>query len=328
MTLNPRPRPSQPADVRFIDLLDRDESFEEAFLAGMKARAKALPCRFLYDAQGSALFEAITTLPEYYPTRAEIGILDDHAGAIAELIGPNATLIELGSGSSLKTGILLRRMKAPAAYMPVDVSRAALRAAAGRIAGDYPGLSVVAICADYAAGFSLPESQGRRAAFFPGSTIGNLNRGEAISLLEAWRERLGTDGLMIVGVDLKKDPRRLIAAYDDAAGVTAAFIKNILARANRELGADFDLAAFGYEAGWNAAAGRIEMRVRSLRAQTVEAAGARISLRKGEAIHIENSHKYGLEEFSALARAAGFSPRARVVDEERLFSVHVLAAGS
>lgn len=326
MTLNPRPRPSEPADVRFIDLLDREESFEEAFLAGMKAREKALPCRFLYDAQGSALFEAITKLPEYYPTRTEIGILKDHAGDIAALIGPNAALVELGSGSSLKTDILLRRMIAPAVYMPVDVSREHLRAAATRVAGDYPGLSVVAICADYAAGFSLPESAGRRAAFFPGSTIGNLRRGEAISLLEAWRERLGADGLMIVGVDLKKDPKRLLAAYDDAAGVTEAFIKNILARANRELGADFDLAAFGYEARWNAEAGRIEMGVRSLRAQTVEAAGARISLRKGETIHVENSHKYGIEEFSALARAAGFSPRARFVDAARLFSVHILAA--
>lgn len=317
-------RPDARPDFRFIDLLDREESFEEAFLAGMTGAEKSLPCRFLYDAKGSALFDRICGLEEYYPTRTEIGILIDNAGALAELIGPRAALVELGSGSSVKTHILLRRMKSPAAYMPVDVSREQLRAAAEGVARDYPGLAVTAICADYAERFALPECEGRRVAFFPGSTIGNLARGEAIALLDAWRERLGAGGLMIVGVDLKKDPKRLEAAYNDAAGVTEAFIMNILARANRELGGDFDPAAFAYDARWNAAAGRIEMRVESRRRQTVRAAGAAIAFAQGEAIHIENSHKYGLEEFTALARAAGFAPRARFVDAARLFSVHVL----
>jgi dimethylhistidine N-methyltransferase len=319
-------RPNALPDFRFIDLLDSEESFGEAFLAGMTARDKSLPCRFLYDAEGSALFDRICALEEYYPTRTEIGILIDNASALADLIGPLAALVELGSGSSVKTHILLRRMKSPAAYMPVDVSREHLRAAAEGIACEYPGVAVTAICADYAERFALPDCEGRRVAFFPGSTIGNLTRGEAISLLEAWRERLGRDGLLIVGVDLKKDPSRLEAAYNDAEGVTEAFIKNILARANRELGGDFDLDAFDYDARWNAEAGRIEMRVESRRRQKARAAGADIALEKGETIHIENSHKYGLEEFTALARAAGFSSRARFVDAARLFSVHVLAA--
>lgn len=319
-------RQSALPEFRFVDFLDSEESFEEAFLAGMTGRDKSLPCRFLYDAEGSALFDRICELEEYYPTRTEIGILIDNAAALAELIGPRAALVELGSGSSLKTHILLRRMNSPAAYMPVDVSREHLRAAAEGLAREYPGLAVTATCADYAERFALPDCEGRRVAFFPGSTIGNLARGEAIALLEAWRERLGPDGLMIVGVDLKKDPKRLEAAYNDAAGVTEAFIKNILVRANRELGGDFDLDAFAYDARWKAEAGRIEMRVESRRRQKVTAAGAVIALAKGETIHIENSHKYGLEEFTALARAAGFSSRARFVDNQRLFSVHVLAA--
>lgn len=327
MTVENRAKSIESARFRFVDLLGREESFEEAFLAGMGAPEKALPCRFLYDAQGSALFDRICALPEYYLTRVETAILNDNAQAVAELIGRKAALIELGSGSSVKTHILLTRMKSPASYMPVDVSREHLRAAAEGVAGDYSGLKVIAVCADYAARFSLPECEGRRVAFFPGSTIGNLAREEAVSLLAAWRERLGSDGLMIVGVDLKKDPKRLEAAYDDSKGVTEQFIKNMLARANRELGGDFNPDAFIYDARWNEAAGRVEMRLVSALAQTVEAAGARFTLAEGEAIHIENSHKYGLEEFSALARRAGFATRARFVDKDSLFSVYVLAAG-
>lgn len=314
------------AEIEFVDLLEREASFEDAFRAGMAAPEKAIPCRFLYDAEGSALFDRICDLPEYYPTRTEIGILKKEGGRIADLLGENAALIELGSGSSVKTRLLLDRMRAPAAYMPIDVSREHLRGAAKSIAEDYSGLRVVAVCADYGADFALPERDGRRVAFFPGSTIGNLFRDEAVDLLSAWRSRLGENGLMIVGVDLKKDPRRLEAAYNDVAGVTERFIKNILARANRELGADFDLAAFDYDARWNAAEGRVEMHLVSRRRQTARVAGVVIRFEKGEPVHVENSHKYGPEEFAALARRAGFSQRARFIDAESLFSVHVLSS--
>ncbi|MEE2690256.1 MAG: L-histidine N(alpha)-methyltransferase [Pseudomonadota bacterium] len=312
-------------EIGFHDFEPRSQSFEEAFLAGMAGGEKAVPCRFLYDAQGSQLFDDICELPEYYPTRTETKILKARAGEIAELIGPGAALVELGSGSSIKTRILLDRMKSAAAYMPVDVSREHLRAAAQDIAADYPHLKVEAVCADYGAAFELPPSPGRRVGFFPGSTIGNLDAGEALALLKSWRGRLGPDGMMIVGVDLKKDPRILEAAYNDSAGVTEAFIKNILARANRELDGDFDLDRFRYEARWSPAAGRIEMHLSSIGAQKAQAAGRLFRFAAGERIHVENSHKYGVEEFSALARAAGFSRRAVYTDADRLFSVHALA---
>lgn len=325
MTFKPQ-RARARAPIAFHDFEPQSESFEEAFLAGMRRKAKAVPCRFLYDARGSALFDAICALPEYYPTRVETRILKARAGEIAALIGPGAALIELGSGSSVKTRILLDRMIAPAAYMPVDVSREHLRAAAEDVAAAYPAIPVEAVCADYAAGFALPATPGRRVAFFPGSTIGNLEADEARALLDGWRARLGPGGLMIVGVDLKKDPRILEAAYNDSEGVTEAFIKNILARANAELAAAFDLDRFRYDARWDARAGRIEMHLASIGAQTVSVAGAKARFADGERLHVENSHKYGVEEFSALARAAGFSRRAVYADPDRLFSVHVLAA--
>lgn len=314
------------APVAFHDFEPRSESFEQAFLDGMARTEKAVPCRFLYDARGSALFDDICALPEYYPTRVETRILKARGAEIAALIGSGATLIELGSGSSVKTRLLLDRMIAPAAYTPIDVSREHLRAAAEEIAADYPAISVEAVCADYAAAFALPETPGRRVAFFPGSTIGNLEAEEARALLEGWRARLGPDGLMIVGVDLKKDPRILEAAYNDSEGVTEAFIKNILARANAELSAAFDLDRFRYEARWNAGAGRIEMHLVSIGAQSVCVAGRTARFADGERLHVENSHKYGVEEFSSLARAAGFSRRAVYADADRLFSVHALSA--
>lgn len=323
MTARAKPA-AVPQNFEFIDLLEREESFEEAIAEGLSGAQKAIPCRFLYDARGSELFDEICVLPEYYPTRTEIAILKENADAMARLIGPDAALVELGSGSSIKTHILLRRMNSPAAYVPVDVSREHLRASASDLAADYPGLRVIAICADYAAPFDLPDTSGRNVAFFPGSTIGNLSRDGALDLLKTWRRRLGDDGMMIVGVDLKKEPRILEAAYDDAAGVTETFIRNILERANRELGADFDLSGFDYDARWNADEGRVEMRLVSTGDQRADVAGKTYRFAKGESVHVENSHKYGLEEFSALARKAGFDSAARYVDADRLFSVHVL----
>lgn len=309
----------------FVDCGVEEESFAAAVVAGLNKRNKAIPCRFLYDERGSALFDQICELPEYYLTRTETGILRTHARAIADLIGPRACLIELGSGSSVKTRILLDALHSPSLYAPIDISREHLRGAASALAEDYPTLRVQAICADYAQDLPLPEIGRRPVAFFPGSTIGNLGPREALGLLRAWRKRLGKNGLMIIGADLKKDPRVLEAAYDDGAGVTEAFIRNILVRIRRELGADIDPEAFDYQARYVESAGRVEMHLRAQRAQTLSIAGESIAIAAGERIHVENSHKYAVQEIIALGRAAGFAPAACFSDADHLFSVHVWA---
>lgn len=315
----------QDAGADFVGRRERDE-FREAAIAGLSQVVKSIPPRFLYDERGSSLFERICALPEYYLTRAETTILRRRAREIAELVGENAFLIELGSGASLKTRILLDALKAPAGYAPIDVSRAMLRDAAAAIALDYPQLRIAAVCADYAEEFPLPDIGSRRVGFFPGSTIGNLDLSGAATLLRSWRRRLGSTGLMVLGVDLKKNPSVIQAAYGDSAGVTKRFIKNILIRANRELGADFDLASFAYEARYRRDAGRVEMRLRSVRDQTVCVAGRRFSFAAGETIHIEDSHKYSPDELDQLAARSGFAPLARYVDGGDLFSVEVWAA--
>lgn len=312
--------------LRFHDHLSHQQSFAEAVVWGLSQPQKAIPCRFLYDARGSALFDQICALPEYYLTRTETAILRTHAAHIARLIGPSASLIELGSGSSVKTRILLDALERPACYAPIDVSRQHLKQAAANIAADYPALRVDAICADYSEDFPLPACGVRRAAFFPGSTLGNLTRADALSLLRDWRTRLGGDGLMVLGLDLKKDRATLEAAYDDRAGVTRAFIFNILLRANREIGADFDLDAFAYEAYYDPEQGRVEMHLASRAAQTVTLADQRFQLAAGERIHVEHSHKYSPQEARALGEAAGFEPLACYQDEHALFSVHVWQA--
>jgi dimethylhistidine N-methyltransferase len=315
----------RPGRVAFYDFSRKQESFEEAVVAGLSRAQKSIPSRFLYDAEGSALFDRICTLPEYYPTRAEMEILAARARAIARLIGPEATLIELGSGSSVKVRLLLDAMDHPAAYLPIDVSGEHLLAAAEALASDYPELFVAAICADYADTFALPATPGggREVAFFPGSTIGNLEPGEAEVFLSGWA-RSGSD--MIVGVDLVKSRAVLEPAYDDAEGVTAAFSLNLLARANRELGADFDLKAFAHRSRWNLAASRIEIGIESLRPQTVRAAGHAYSFGRGERIETEHSYKYSRDGFADLARRAGYDPIAVWTDRSGLFSVHYLKA--
>lgn len=317
--------------IAFHDLAPRQEGFEEALVRGLSQGArggsKAIPCRFLYDARGSALFDAICELPEYYPTRTETGILRARAGEIADLAGPACQLIELGSGSSTKVRILLDALTAPAAYVAIDISGEHLRRAAEAVAADYPDLNVAAVCADYAQPFALPQIEGgrRRLGFFPGSTIGNLTPDEAEAFLTLWAERLGPGSAMIVGVDLKKDRAILEPAYDDAAGVTAAFSLNVLARANRELGADFDLEAFRHSALWREDRGRIEINLVSLKAQAATVGGRSFAFAEGEAVHIEDSCKYSVEEFRALARRAGFQPLECWTDTAGLFSVHYLA---
>ena len=312
--------------VAFHDFAPTHASFLEAVLDGLSRRAKAIPCRFLYDERGSQLFDLICEQPEYYPTRTELRIIERHAPDIAALAGPRAELIELGSGSSRKVGLLLDAMDAPAAYVPIDISREQLYAAARRTAAERPGLEVHAVCADYAQAFALPAAggQGRRVAFFPGSTIGNFTRSEAKAFLAAWARRLGPGAAMIIGVDLKKSTDILDRAYDDAAGVTAAFSLNLLDRANRELGADFDLEGFRHEARWAPDRGCVEIHLVSLADQTVRVAGHAFHLARGERLHIEDSHKYEVEEFADLARGAGFDWSCAWTDPQGLFSVQVL----
>jgi dimethylhistidine N-methyltransferase len=307
----------------FVDCSRQTESFAEAVLNGLSGRQKSIPCRFLYDERGSQLFDRICTLPEYYPTRTETAILTEHAGEIAALIGPEACVVELGSGASVKTRILLDALKRPAIYAPIDVSAEHLKSAADAIARAYPGLRVAAICGDYADDLPIPIGGRTRVAFFPGSTIGNLEHAGALSLLRRWRNQLGEDGMMILGADLQKSATIIEAAYNDAAGVTEAFIKNILVRINRELGGDIELDGFGYEARYVAQSRRVEMHLRSRAAQEATICGRRIAFAAGERIHVENSHKYTIAEMTALGREAGFAPVAHYVDREKLFSVHV-----
>ena len=312
--------------VAFYDHATEQDSFLEAVLEGLSRPQPAIPCRFLYDERGSALFDRICELEEYYPTRTETAILARHGRDIAALAGPEAQLIELGSGSSVKVRLLLQAMDRPAAYVAVDISREHLRRAAQALAADFPGVAVIAVCADYAEGFPLPEvaAPGRRIAFFPGSTIGNLEPEEALAFLRRWCRRLGPDAAMAVGVDLKKDARVLHAAYDDSLGVTAAFSLNLLARANAELGADFDLEGFVHEARYDEDRGRVEIHLRSLKDQTVQVAGRRFGFARGDRLHVEHSYKYAVGEFQDLARRAGFSAGPVFTDPAGLFSVHYL----
>lgn len=309
----------------FHDLEPELEDFEAAVLAGLGGDAKTLPCKFFYDQEGSRLFDRICTLDEYYPTRTEIALLDRRADEIAALMGEGCHLIEFGSGSSVKIRILLA---APAAYTAVDISRDHLLAAAGQLAGDFPSIEVIAVCADYTRPFDAPRPRARpdakRVGFFPGSTIGNFTRAEAVAFLATARGILD-GGDMLIGVDLKKDAALLDAAYDDAQGVTAAFNLNLLARINRELGGDFDLAAFAHRAFYNETEGRIEMHLVSARRQHATVAGRTFDFDAGETIHTENSYKYSIAEFQALARCAGFEPLHAWTDADDLFSIHYLS---
>lgn len=275
---------------------------------GLSLPQKALSPKYFYDAEGSRLFEAICELAEYYPTRTEIGVLRSAAAEIAELIAPETALVEFGSGASVKTRILLDAAPQLGAYAPIDISREALDAAAQAIARDYPKLTVAPLAEDFTTAIHLPaEISGRPVlGFFPGSTIGNFAPDEARGFLLGARRLLGEAARFIVGLDLVKPERELVAAYDDALGVTAAFNKNLLTRINRELGGDFDLDAFVHRARWNARESRIEMHLESLRDQTVRVGGRRFAFRAGETLHTENSYKFTLEGFSALARSAGW----------------------
>jgi dimethylhistidine N-methyltransferase len=314
------------SSVEFIDLNPALESLREAALAGLALPQKAIPPKFLYDARGAELFERICTLPEYYPTRSEIEILHRHARDIAGRMGRHAQLVEYGAGAADKVRTLLSAMDQPDRYVAIDVSCEQLRDATARLAADYPELAITGICADYTKSVPLPQAvRGARVGFFPGSTIGNFTRQEAVEFLRAAARTLA-GGALLIGVDLKKDKARLDAAYNDSAGITAAFILNILHRINRELGADFDASQFTYLGEYSEEDGRVEMFVQSRRRQSVTVAGRRFDFAAGEKLHVEYSCKYDVAEFQDLARRAGFAPSGLWTDSAGNFSVHYLLA--
>jgi len=302
--------------------------FEADVLAGLSCTPKSIPAKHFYDEEGSRLFEEITELEEYYPTRTEIGLLTTAAPEIAPYISEGATLVEFGSGASTKTRLILDAAPQTAVYVPVDISEEALAAAAASINADYPNLIVAPLAGDFTQNIDLPEAaKGRpRTGFFPGSTIGNFEHDDAVAFMAAARRLLRSGAQFVVGVDLVKDEGVLVRAYDDARGVTAAFNKNLLARMNRELGADFDPDAFAHRAIWNAEKSRIEMHLVSLRDQTAHVAGRAFRFAAGETIHTENSHKFTPDGFEALAREAGWRALARWISPEPAFAVFLIAA--
>ena len=292
---------------------------------GLSLPQKAIPPKYFYDAEGSRLFDAITRLPEYYPTRTEIGILDENRAAIGEHVDAGACLVEYGSGSSIKVRILLAACQ-PHSYVPVDISKDHLVASARAIYDDFPALSVYPTCADYTQPFELPPAVAELppVAFFPGSSIGNFDPSAADGFLCAVAQTLGPGGTLIVGVDAKKDPEVLARAYNDAAGVTARFNENLLRHLNTALGTDFDLDGFEHRAIYNAEAGRIEMYLDAVRDQVVRINGDAVELAVGEALHTENSYKYAPDEFIAKAERAGFECVEAYLDDRRYFMVLLL----
>jgi dimethylhistidine N-methyltransferase len=313
--------------ARLVDLAPELVSFRDAVLSGLAGSPKSVPPTYFYDARGSELFEQICNLPEYYPTRTETSILRRNASDIARRIGPGAQIIEYGSGASDKVRIILDALEQPVAYMPVDISGEYLGDVAERLAADYPALEVTAVVADYRHPFAAPAPRRRartRASLFTGSTIGNFTPEEAMDFLGHAARRLAGGGALVIGADLRKDPGLLHAAYNDAAGVTAAFNLNLLTRINRELDGTFDVSAFDHYAFYNPVENRIEMHLVSRRPQRVTVSGRSFYFASGESIHTENSYKFDVDGFRDMARRAGFIPEAVWLDEERWFSVHLL----
>lgn len=303
------------------------DALTEEVLAGLRKRPKELSPVWFYDELGSFLFDSICELPEYYITRTEVQIMRQHSPEMAQHIGPDAALIELGSGTSLKTRLLLDHMDSPAAYVPVDIAREHLLNAAGLLAQDYPDLRIIPVCADFSQPFELPPhiaSARKRVVYFPGSTLGNFERDQAQRLLTRMRRMVGMNGAVLIGIDLRKDPRVLERAYDDEAGVTAEFNRNALRHVNRELGADFDLDAFEHLAIWVEDQSRIEMHLVSTREQVVHLGGENVRIARGEHLRTEYCHKYTLESFDHIAATAGLAVSRVWLDSDRQFSVQLL----
>lgn len=317
--------------VRFYHLLAAQQSLLKEVLAGLAKPQKQIPAKFFYDRRGCELFDAICGLPEYYLTPTETAMMQQFAAEMAQLLGAGCLLIEYGSGTGRKTRILLERLHPPV-YMPIDIACEQLRASSRELALAFPGMQVIAVCADYSEPIALPEcfvpGLKRRAIYFPGSTIGNFTKEETVVFLRRALRVVGPGGAMLVGVDSKKPTAQLDAAYNDSRGITAEFNLNLLTRINRELKGDFRLENFRHRAFYNSGEGRIEMHLESLVAQQVVIQGRRFGFSAGETIHTENSYKYSVDEFQQLARQAGFEPLRAWTDAQQLFSVHYLNASS
>lgn len=319
--------------MRKLSALRREETTEDGFLAdvlqGLRGEPRAIPPKYFYDVQGSRLFDLICTTPEYYPTRTEIGILERHGAEMAARIGPACLLIELGSGSAVKTPLLLRHFGADTVYLPIDICRPHLLESTRRIADLFPALRMQPLCADYMQlpDLNLHEHAGlRRVVFFPGSTIGNCAPDEAVGLLRHAAALAGASGAMLIGVDAKKSPEILDAAYNDKAGFTAAFNLNLLARMRRELDAELDPDGFAHRAYFDASRGRIEMHLVSRHRQSIQVSDERFHFEQGDFIHTENSYKYSVQEFLQLARHAGWQADGVWSDRAGWFNMYLLTA--
>ena len=316
--------------IRLHDLHPSTDDIRGDVLAGLSRQPRRLPSKYFYDAHGSTLFERICEQPEYYLTRTELAIMRQHLDDIAATLGPDVLLLEYGSGSGIKTRLLLEHLASPVAYVPVEISRSALMASVEQLGAAFPAVEMLPVCADFTEPFALPRparAQRRNVVYFPGSTIGNFESREAIGLLRQMRDEMGEGGAALVGVDLVKDRATIEAAYNDAAGVTAAFTLNMLARFNRELGADFDLDGFAHRAQYNPMAERIETFIVSRREQDVHVAGQCFHFAEGEAMLVEYSCKYSPESFARLAAKAGLRVERIWTDAQRLFSLQCLVRG-
>jgi len=306
--------------VRFADDVRR----------GLSRPRKSTPPKWLYDARGSALYEIICEQDEYYPPRIETALLEEHGAEIADAIGPDALVFEYGAGNARKTALLLAALRRPAGYVPVDISREPLLAATEALGARFPRLPVRPVLADFTSPFDLPLGDfrcARRVAFFPGSTIGNLDPPEAVALLRRMAQDSGPGGRLVIGVDLPKAEAALVAAYDDAAGVTAAFDLNLLARMNRELGGEFRLSRFRHRAVWDPRLSRVEMHLVSLEPQVVAVAGRPFRFEEGEALQTESAYKWEPRAFDALAAIAGWVPEAAWTDDRAWFAVRLYRVG-
>ena len=316
-----------PALAKAHQFDEQTSAFAGDVIDDLSRHPKRLSPKYFYDAAGSELFEQITVLPEYYPTRTELGILRDRAGEIATIIPKGAALVEFGAGATTKARLLIERCEF-GAYVPVDISGEFVAAQADALRKDFPSLGVFPVTADFTEPFALPADIAGmpKVGFFPGSTLGNFEPHEACAFLRSARAILGDGAQMIIGVDLEKNERVLYDAYNDAAGITARFNLNVLVRINRELGGNFDISAFTHRSIYNRERHRIEMHLISKKAQSVRVLGRNFSFRPGESIHTESSYKYSLERFTALARGSGWTMRASWTDPEMMFSVHALTA--
>ena len=318
--------PANP-DAELVDLQPGPERIAADVVAGLSARPRRLPSKYFYDARGSELFERITRQPEYYLTRLEIALLESRMDGIAAAVGSNVHVVEYGSGSGRKTGSLLAGLPDPVAYTPIEISRAALLHSVERLEGLFPGIEMLPVCADFTRPVALPRparEPRRRLAFFPGSTLGNFERDEAVRLLGAMRDTVGEGGQALVGIDLDKDPALIEAAYNDAAGVTADFTLNLLRRLNREIGSDFDLGQFRHRARYSRERRGIETFLVSQREQDVHVAGSAFRFGEGEAMQVETSHKYTDPGFAAMAEEAGWQVERGWNDPDDWFGLRLL----